>query len=131
VTEKPGTWTHQLDVVGLGFRMKRDARRTLADIIAKNGNIWGMQLVREPDNPADTNAIMVCLPKRLMGGAHIGYLRAPSAELLAPRIDRGSLAVVRATLLELRSENDFKEGTLDVTFRNKAQTRTAKGKISS
>jgi hypothetical protein len=109
--------SHQLDVIGLGFRVKRPTRRIIADMIEKKGAIGGMRLVREPDNPVDPNAIMVCMPKRLMQGMQIGYLRRPTAELLAPKIDNGSLVVKGAVLAWLSAEDDFKEGTVDVTFK--------------
>lgn len=112
-------WSHTLDVVGLGFRLKRETRVNLAMRAEKSGGIKGIRLVREPDNEYDPNAIAVFLPKRLMGGAQIGYLRRPSAELLARKLDAGEMVIVKATLLSLRAEDDLKEGPLDVLFRDK------------
>jgi hypothetical protein len=117
VTAKARTFIHQLDVIGLGFRVKRPTRRIIADMIEKKGGIAGMRLVREPDNPADSNAIMVCMPTRLLQGMQIGYVRRPTAEILAPKIDNGSLTVKGAVLAWLSPEDDYKEGSLDVTFR--------------
>jgi hypothetical protein len=124
-------WHHQLDVVGLGFRVKKETRRLIAEMIDKKGAISGMQLIREPDNPADEYAIKVCMPERIMHGFQIGYLRRPSVELLSPKIDRGTLVIVRARLIELRADDDYKEGALDVTFKDvKVAARAAKSKSS-
>jgi hypothetical protein len=110
-------WNHELDVVGLNFRLKRVTRDKLGDIVAK-GSVTGIRLRREPDNHADPNAIQVLLPERLMHGAHIGYLRAPSAELLAPKLDSGALEVVSAKLLDLDETRGYDSGTLHVVFRD-------------
>lgn len=109
-------WTHELDVVGLKFRWKLTGRRALADTIAKRGSITGIRLVREPDNRFDSNAIMVMLPERMMEGAQLGYLRAPSAELLAPRLDSGKLSVASAKLESLDETDEWGSGNLVVIF---------------
>ena len=112
-----GILNHTLDVVGLGFRVKAPTRKAIAKMVDDKGGITGMRLVRELGNPADVNAIMVCMPRRVLGGMQIGYLRAPTAELLAPRIDNGTLIVKGAVLAWLSEEQDFKEGSLEVTLR--------------
>lgn len=122
------TWVHGLDVIGLGFRMKKQNREELARIL-KNADITGVRLTREPDNQYDPNAIAVYLPERTMGGAQLGYLRRSTAELLAPKIDNGTLVVVRAKLLDLRAGDDFKEGGMEVVFRDvPAKKPTTKAK---
>jgi hypothetical protein len=107
-----------LDIVGLGFRMKRESRRALRMLVERKGSIPGLRLVREPDNPADPNAIKVCLPSRVMHGAHIGYLHRETAELLAPRIDAGVLVIKTATLESVDGELD-KSATAVVRFIDK------------
>lgn len=119
-------WQHELDVVGLRFRFKRDGRRALADMIAKRGSITGIKLVREPDNRADENAIKVMLPDRILDGAHLGYLRADSAALLAPRLDAGILAVKSATLEYLNEDDDWNTGNLIVVFIDVAKPKLGK-----
>jgi len=111
-------WSIALDVVGLGFRTKASGRRALHDMIVKRGEISGMRLVREPDNKADSNAIMVCMPERLMEGMHIGYLRSSAAELLAPRLDKGVIKVVSAKLESLDANDDYKSGVLALVFKD-------------
>ena len=44
-----------------------------------------LQLVREPSNPADPNAVGVCD----RGGNHLGYLKREVAEWFAHKLDRG------------------------------------------
>lgn len=115
---KAHVWHHDLDVIGLGFRVKKDTRKLIAEMIVKKGGIGGIRLIREPENQYDSNAIAVYMPERLMHGFQIGYLRRTTAELLAPKIDAGNLVIMRARLLTLRPEDDFKEGSMDVTFKD-------------
>lgn len=111
-------WDHQVDVVGLKFRWKRDARRALAASIGANG-LAGIRLVREPDNKYDGNAIMVLLPARLHGGKQLGYVRKDSAALLTPKLDTGTLKIAKAVLVELLEDDDFNSGPMIVTFQSK------------
>lgn len=120
------TWTHHVDVIGLGFRWKRDGRRALADMLAKRGSIASIRIVREPDNKHDANALAVYLPKRILGGAQLGYLRATTAEVLAPRIDARTLTVQAATLLSLDEDDDWKSGEIKVRFHD-AKPKPRKG----
>ncbi len=114
---KMNTWSHQLTVIGLKFRFKRQGREMIQRMLDKH-EIKGMQLEREPDNPADPNAIKVLLPFRILEGAHLGYLRREAAEVLAPRLDDGSLKVVSATLYELDERDDYNSGQMVVRFRD-------------
>lgn len=116
-------WTHHLDVVGLKFRWTRDGRQAISRMIDKKGSITGITLEREPDNKWDDNAIKVMLPSRVIDGKQLGYLRAPAAELLAPKLDDGSLIVVSAKLTSLDADEDWNEGTLEVIF---GDVKTAK-----
>ena len=121
-------WCHELDVVGLRFRFKRDGRRALSDMIDKRGSITGIQLIREPDNRADPNAIKVCLPQRILDGKHIGYLRKEAAELLAPLIDKGALEVLACKLEYLREEDDWNTGNMLVNFRDVPKSKPRKAR---
>lgn len=51
----------------------------------------GVRLVREPNNPADPNAIRVEVPALADGGFHpfVGYVEAPVAAVYAERMDDG------------------------------------------
>src|SRR5262245_4976271 len=111
-------WEHEVDVIGLKFRWKRDARQALGATIGARG-IGGIRLVREPDNKYDDNAIMVCLPERLHGGKQLGYIRRESAALLAPKLDSGELRVVSAKLLDLYADDDWSSGPMIVTFQSR------------
>lgn len=120
-------WDHELDVVGLKFRWKRDGRRGLADMIAKRGSVTGMRLVREPDNKVDEFAIMVCLPERILNGTQLGYIRTDSAAVLAPKLDDGSLVVLSAKLEELDADDDWNTGTMLVKFGDVKKPAKRKG----
>lgn len=112
------TWSHELGVVGLGFRLKRPTRQIIKSAIDK-ASMTGMRLIREPENKYDENAIAVHFPERYMHGAHIGYLHRDSAALLAPKIDSGVLEVAGATLTAVSDDrDDHKTATLLVRFRD-------------
>ena len=123
-TAKTRTWSHELEVVGLGFRMKREARRALKMTVESKGSIPGMRLRREPNNRADSNAIKVLLPAGVLGGVHIGYLHRETAALLAPKLDDKTLAVKEATLESVDGE-DNKLATVVVRFIDKPARRRA------
>lgn len=120
----------ELDIVGLGFRTKRDARRALADRIERLGPIKGMHFEREPSNPKDANAIRVHLPKSVLGGLHIGFLRASAAERLAPLMDAGDLEIDGGTLVSLNAENDYGDGVMEVRLKDnrRSSNRSTKPK---
>jgi hypothetical protein len=124
--KKGRTWRAELEVIGLRFRWKKDGRAALASMAAKS-DITGIRLVREPDNKWDENAIMVMLPERLMGGRQLGYLHRQAAELLAPKLDSGSLEVVSAKLMSLDPGVDYNTGSMDIIFRDVA-TPAKRGK---
>lgn len=133
---KTRNWSTELEVIGLRFRWKKDGRESLARIVEKS-SITGIRLVREPDNKWDENAVMVMLPARLMGGKQLGYLHRESAELLAPRLDNGSLTVFSAKLTWLDPSGDYPYniGTLLVVFRDtpkpaKRENPATKGKTA-
>jgi hypothetical protein len=125
-------WSHELDVTGLRFRLTKSAREALEYRIGKRGPIKGMRVERELGNEHDPNAIRVCLPETMLDGKHIGYLRAVSALVLAPRLDKGEVEIVRAQLNEVYAPS-FEEGKLLVTFRTRpepAKNRAAKPKTA-
>lgn len=114
----PKTFEHDLDVVGLGFRLKKDVRRALAGRCP----VDGVKLVREQENKYDINAIRVVYPNSgALAGKQIGYIRADSAAILAPLMDEGELVFKRGSLTRLidgpNGENC--EGHIHVVFTDK------------
>lgn len=103
---------HQIDVVGLGFRMKRDAREVLAASLKSKP--LKVTLEREPTNKYDPNAIKVIAAAGEVDGIHLGYVRATTAEVLAPRIDDGTLDIISAKLITMHERQDHKEGVMAV-----------------
>jgi hypothetical protein len=71
----------RLDVPIVGISYER--RAEIAERFAEVGD--PVYLVREPDNPADPNAVMVLLRQ----GYQIGYVPREEAEKLAPLLDAG------------------------------------------
>jgi hypothetical protein len=62
-----------------------------------------LELVREPDNPCDENAIAVFLPG---GETQIGYIPAPRAQALAFEMDREEpLVKIRAEITSISPPN--------------------------
>lgn len=121
---KAPVFTHEVDVVGLGFRMKREFRKTVAKYLHANRSGIRVKLVREQTNRFDINAIMVKVVsdnKRagLVAGQHLGYLRADTAAILAPVMDcreDGGFVFKQAVLKDLYESDDNKSGTLSVEF---------------
>ena len=125
----PKTFTYEVAVVGLGFRLKRDVRRALADSLRRPMN--GVVLQREQENRFDINAIAVYHPNHgALAGKQLGYLRADTAAILAPLMDeyaatgagapadRTGLQFKSAKLLSLDAEDDHKTGMLEVIFKD-------------
>lgn len=103
---------HDLDMVGLKFRMKKEARLELA----KKCPIKNIVLAREQENKYDINAIRVSL-----GGVHLGYIRADTAAILAKAMDDGEMKFLRATLTRLvdGTNGPASDGRLHVVFEDR------------
>lgn len=102
---------HDVTLVGMGFRLKKDVRDLLARSVAKKP--YTVDLRRQPDNKYDPNAIAVYGVGGLFDEHHLGYLSRETAEVLAERIDAGTLAVESAKLTEVYKP-DHKGGNVHV-----------------
>lgn len=102
----------QLDVVGVRFRMKADARAALAAVLKRKP--LKVTLEREHENKYDENAIKVT---GVLAGDdhHLGYVRATSAVVLAPKLDDGSVKFKSAKLVMLY-EPKHEDGVMDVVL---------------
>lgn len=107
--------THKLtvSVVGLQFRWTQDGRKVLARSVP-----FPAELERQPDNPKDPNAVKVNIAGDYkltkLRGRQLGYLRAGTAAMFAPRLDNGTLEVVKAWVTEV----DDTEATLELRLRD-------------
>jgi hypothetical protein len=112
-------WNHNLTVVGLNFRWKKENRAVLAAMLAKS-SISGIRLEREPESEYDANAIAVYLPVRVFDGKQLGYLGRETAAVLAPKFDAGTLVVESCTLLGLQDDGAHPNalGHMVVAFRD-------------
>lgn len=118
VRPMPKMFVTDLDVVGLGFRLKRDVRTVLAHSVAKTP--VKVTLTREPDNKYDVNAIRVNhAGTGALAGHHLGYIRADSAAILASLMDDGQFVFKRAKLEALYEDEDYKTGSMTVEFVDK------------
>lgn len=122
------TFTIDVSVVGLGFRLKADVRRALAANVdaAMDLNVGGInvKLVREQENRADINAIRVIHDGAgALRGRHLGYLRADVAAQFAPLIDDGDIVFKSGLLVALDPDDAWKTGILSVTFRDKRRKK--------
>lgn len=121
VSKMPPIFSHELAVVGLGFRLKRDVRQSLARLLdaSKTGGI-DVKLVREQENKYDVNAIKVLHNgSGILKGKHLGYIRADTAEMIAPLMDdgkRGGFTLKAAKLTEMDAADDHKTGMMMVEF---------------
>jgi len=85
--------TLDLTVVGLSYRV------TPAKMEEMSGETpLKAELVREPDNSHDPNAVAVHLIEKPYMNFHIGYLSREVAKEVAPRLDKG-MEVEEAWLL--------------------------------
>lgn len=109
------TWTIELECVGLQFRWKKTGR----EMLARSVPIL-VDLVREPDNPSDENAIKVVIAWKFkfkgLRGRQLGYLRKSTASLFAARLDAGTLEVVKIWATAIDAEHG--NATLDCRFRD-------------
>lgn len=102
---------HDIDVVGVGFRLKKDLRETLATHLSFNE--LGVELEREPANKYDPNAIKVTILDAPYAGHFLGYVGRETAIVLAPQLDSGRVVVADAQLRGLNGP-DYKSGTMHV-----------------
>lgn len=105
-------------IAGVSFEGRQD---TIAGL--REGAV--LQLVREPHNEHDPNAIAVCY-----GALHLGYVRAGVAKHLAPLIDAGALYRARVENLtgggaKHRGVNVFIERDSVATVEERSQEREA------
>lgn len=113
--KKGRTWSIELTVVGLQFRWKKTGRETLA-----RATPFKVDLEREPEHTHDENAIKVVIASdfklKKLAGSHLGYLRRQAAEHMAPRLDNGTLEVVKMWVNEI--DADKGEATVAARFRD-------------
>lgn len=118
---KVPVFSHEVDVVGLGFRMKRPFRQTLAKALLTRGGLK-ISLQREPMNKYDENAIRVDAAQVKGGvekGQHLGYIRADTAKLIAPLMDcrqDGGFVFKAGVLNELYGDDDNRTGSMAIEF---------------
>lgn len=125
---KGRTWSVTLDVVGMQFRWTKDGRETLSRSVP-----FFVEFERQPDNPKDENAIKVNISSDFkltkLRGMHLGYVRAPSAALLAPRLDNGTLEPVKLWVTEVNGEAGM--ATLEARFQDVIPSKRKSGRKSS
>ncbi len=98
----------EIAVVGVTFEGRQEILRNIYEKQERSRAETGVSpvvsgcLVRQPDNPYDKNAIAVELTKE-----QIGFIPAPLAARLAPRIDAGeAYRVVDARIIKGGSSKD-------------------------
>ena len=100
-------------VAGTGF----DGRASRIRLAVKPG--MSVNLVREPSNPYDRNAIAVYLPVRawftlfLKANVHIGYIKKDRAEFFARRVQQGG-QILSASVRSIYLDRDHPRVTLTV-----------------
>jgi hypothetical protein len=87
-------------VVGLQYRLSRDARYMLADYAP-----FKVRVEREQSNSTDENAIAVYTldEPKAFHRMQLGYLPKDVAAVLAPALDNGSVEVTDATVMTMRA----------------------------
>jgi HIRAN domain len=101
----------ELTVVGINYRVTPATIRELQELLPLQ-----CELIREPDNYHDPNAVKVVLTdRRWRRGFHIGYLSRQLATEIGPRMDGGKFPYVTASLGRLGNQ----EGLLQVRMARK------------
>lgn len=75
-----------VNVVGLTFASGYPANLHDLERQALEGNVWELELIREPSNPHDANAIIVRVAADM---ETLGHIPAAVAARLAPEMDAG------------------------------------------
>lgn len=109
------SWSVELTVVGMQFRWTKDGREML-----RCSCPFYVVLEREPDNPADENAIKVNIASdhklKKIRGMQLGYLRANIAALIAPKLDAGTTRLVSMWVTDIDPLTG--EATAEARFRD-------------
>jgi single-stranded-DNA-specific exonuclease len=100
-------------IVGVSFEGRQE-------IIAGLQDGYDLELLRQPDNPADANAVAV-----RYGDLHLGYVRAQIAKHIAPHIDAGTIYRARVASLtgavgEARASKELHRGVNIFVWREHA-----------
>lgn len=101
----------ELHLVGMRHHVKA---QTILEI--SNCCPMKVQLVREPKNEADANAIRVESVDEPWDGMKLGYIGRETARELAPRMDKKQIQITGAVLEELDSRGN---GPLVVDFKRR------------
>jgi hypothetical protein len=78
------------------------------------------KLEREPDNPADRNAVKVIVVEKPWKNTHVGYVARIVAAKIAPRMDSGNFAWTDVWLVEI----DDEAGTGELLLRKRAKAKS-------
>lgn len=105
--------TLDVPVVGVQYHLAPTTRDKLASLVPLK-----VDLVREPKNQFDPNAVKVILMEHT-SGLHIGYLPRDIASMLAPQMDEGNIWLEASILKELEGNS----GQLAVSFHRKLRNR--------
>lgn len=109
-----------MDVVGMQHRVTKTTRGMIADYVKLLPIMC--KLEREPENPADKNAIKVIAANGSpYSGIHLGYIPRVTAEILAPALDKGQAEVLNVTLTSV--DPDDGDGEIVLTFRQLGKFR--------
>lgn len=101
-------------MVGLGHRMNKLLRAELASSLLAHG-ARKVTLTREQENKYDINAIRVNI-EGIDDPDDFAYLNAQTAEVLAPKMDDGTIDIESAMLTELFANDDNKTGNVDLVI---------------
>jgi len=93
-----------ISVVGMQHRMLPETRRIVAARVKEIGPVE-VELIREPENPHDPNAIKVIIDAGPYKNMHIGYVPRRVAEILAPKIDKQEVEWGMCLLMEVMPED--------------------------
>jgi hypothetical protein len=103
---------HIFDVVGVTFTPDYPDNLYALKLVMEQQEVEGNQegvtvlLLREPNNPADTNAISIEVP----GLGRIGHVPRMLAAELAPRMDAGERLQAAVVAIRIREDHEDRPG---------------------
>lgn len=107
------------EVVGMQYRVTAHTRKMLAQHCTQ-GPIE-VEIVREPMNVHDENALKVILLSTPYKGMHVGYVSRHTAVSLSPALDEKRATVVEAHITDIRAEDG--DGDLVIGFTKRSTKR--------
>lgn len=112
----------ELPVVGMAHRVSQSSRKLIAARLEKG--VIPCEILREPDNLHDHNAIMVIMDGQPFKDMRIGYIARAVAAKMAPLMDEGNLTPIESALTMVNADEG--QGLLYLKFSSPVKLKGVK-----